>query len=216
MNTNRRAIPVAVLVGLFGAAGAAQAAGGFGGPEYYAGVFAGSVSGKGQAHYAFGPATNVPRLRKGTWGLLGGVTFRNGPWLLGVEADASLGAKREAPRVGGPNPCTYYVCDVKSNWHVRGRFGYRVNKVDLFVTAGYSALRLSVEDDSPSIGHVSSGTLHGRNIGAGADFTVTRHGVLRLEVLRDKYDGKEIGSGTGYGVNNWKDTTVRAAAIFTF
>jgi len=214
IKTRKRATGVAVLLGTFGVASAAQAAGGFGGPEYYAGLFAGSVSGKGTTHDAGPSYYSVPRLRKGTWGLLGGVTFRNGPWLLGGEADYSFGSKRTTFHYSATD-CQNMLCDVKHNWHVRGRVGYRVNKVDLFLTGGYAALRVSGSTyTGPG---VSSTTLNGYSIGAGADFTVARHGVVRLEVLQDKYNhAKDFGSGTGYGIDNWKDTTVRAAAIFTF
>lgn len=209
----KRATTVAVIVGTLGVSGAAQAAGGFGGPEYYAGVFAGSVSGKGESHDV-GSNYTVPRKRKGTWGLLGGVNFRNGPWLLGAEADYSFGSKRQVSS-HYPSYCEYMVCEVKSNWHVRGRFGYRVHNVDLFLTGGYAALK--VTGNTYATPFISSVTLNGYSIGAGADFTVARHGVVRLEVLQDKYNNaKDFGNNTGYGVNNWKDTTIRAAAIFTF
>jgi outer membrane immunogenic protein len=205
--TRRRATTVAVVLGTLGVTGAAQA-GGFGGPEYYAGVFAGNISGSGTSHDATSLKYDIPTVTKGTWGLLGGVNFRNGPWLLGGEADYSFGSSRNVSN-SQPN-----VNELKSNnLHLLGRFGYRINKFDLFLTGGYASIQ-STGNTYATPGSTATVTLSGYSIGAGADYTVMSHGVVRLQVLQDKYGSKDFGNG--YGIDDWKDTTIRAAAVFQF
>jgi opacity protein-like surface antigen len=201
LKPRKRAATLAVVLGALGVTGAAQAAGGFGGPQYYAGVFAGSISGSGSDHFAGSGAISIPTKTAGTAGLLGGVTFRNGPWLLGGEADYSFGSTR-AVNDGE-------LQDIHSNWHLRGRFGYRVNEFDLYITAGYASTGVTGLNPAPV-----NTTMTGYSIGAGADYPVVRNGVVRLEVLQDNYGSKDFGGG--YGINDWKDTTIRAAAIFQF
>jgi hypothetical protein len=201
--TRRRATTVAVVLGTLGVTGAAQASG-FGGPEYYAGVFAGSISGTGSSYDASPANYNIPRTNSSTWGLLGGVAFRNGPWLLGGDLDYGIGSNRN---VSTSQPT---VNEFKSNLHLLGRFGYRINDFDLFLTGGYAAIKATgnTYPGTPSV------NLGGYSIGVGADYTVNRQFVARLQVLQDNYSSASFGSG--YGINDWKDTSIRAAAIFEF
>ena len=205
LKTRKRATTVVVILGTLGVTGAAQASG-FGGPEYYAGVFAGSISGTGSSHDAVGGNYNIPRTSSSTWGLLGGVAFRNGPWLLGGDLDYGIGSNRNVSS-SQPN-----VNEFKSNLHLLGRFGYRVNDFDLFLTGGYASIKATA--NGANVPGAPTANLNGYSIGVGADYTVNRQFVARLQVLQDNYSSASLGSG--YGINDWKDTSIRAAAIFQF
>jgi len=198
----KRMTTAAVLFGTLGATGAAHA--GFGGPRYYAGVFAGNISGSGSSQDAVNTTYDIPTASSGTMGLLGGVNFRNGPWLLGGEVDLGLGSNRT---VSDSQPV---VSEIKTNLHLLGRFGYQVNNIDLFLTGGYVQIQVS----GNTYPGTPTTTLGGYSIGAGADYTVAQNIDVRLQVLQDEYGHEDFGNG--YSIKDWSDTSIRAAAIFQF
>jgi len=217
MNKMKQAGTLAALVGALCATGTARADGLFAAPQYYLGVHAGATNGDGTAYESLSNYFSIAGDKQRTnLGVLAGVNFRNGAWLYGVEADyGHMGDQEIESCVGGGAPYTR-LCETKSNYHLRARVGYRVNNIDLFVTGGFAGTkaRIYVPDYGPNA--FEDKTLNGYTIGAGADITIGEHGMLRLEALKDKYDGKAYSVDNYYGVSDWEDLTVRAAAIFTF
>lgn len=203
---------LAALVGALFVGGAAQAAGAGWTHQFYIGVHGGSADGDGTKYDA---VSNTPSVsgdtRRTNWGVLGGVNFRNGPWLLGIEADYGYMSEDNIES----NYCDSYslsFCETNYNYHVRARVGYSVTKtIDLFVAAGYAGINARMYNLLDNYEE----NLDGYTYGAGADWAFHQNGVLRLEVMKDDYDGEEFGPND-YGMKDWEDLTIRAAAIFTF
>jgi len=207
MNKMKQAGTLAALVGALCATGTARADGIFAAPQYYLGVHAGVANGDGTKHDDTSIYPISDDASRANIGILAGINFRNGPWLYGVEADYGF----MNSQIESCDSNFVFLCETKANYHLRARLGYQVGKVDLFVAGGFAGAKGRMYN----LADYYNKRLTGYSIGAGADLAVTEQGVLRVEVLKDKYDDKEFGP-TDYGVNDWEDLTVRAAAIFTF
>ena len=180
--------------------------------QFYIGLHGGGAWGRGDV-YTDAPAVLGARHSSGVLGALAGVQTRQGYWLFGAEADAGFFTHSKFNQAcDGPD----FVCRMKSNYHVRARLGRMISKnVDLFVAGGLALARVRMQID-PII--ATSKTMTGLTIGGGADIGVNGLGLIRVEVLHDRYSRKQFfgGGAGGYGIKNWHDTTVRAAAIFPF
>lgn len=200
----------AAFIGALGMAGAAQAQGLADlDIEFYLGAHGGVIDGDGKT-YDNVPATyDYDSDTRGILGLLAGVNARSGALLFGVEGDVGFITDTKldtCSSIGIPQ-----FCRMSTNYHLRGRVGYSFGPLDLFVAAGGALLDTKIS----VLGTTDSETLTGYTLGAGGDYAVSDRAKVRLEVLRDDYGKKEF-TPNNYGVKDWEDWTIRAAAIFTF
>ena len=210
MNKAKQVSTLAAMIGALFAGSAVQAAGPAWTPQFYLGVHAGSADGDGKSWDCCSTFDVPGDTRRNNFGLLGGVNLSNGPWSIGVEADYGHMGGQDT----GESPPSQTLSETPYNYHVRARLGYMItDKINLYIAGGYAGLRAKMYFDDGGLRFVSK-TLNGYSVGAGADVSVIDHGILRLELLHDKYDSRRFSND--YGVDDWKDLTVRAAAIFTF
>ena len=207
MNKKIIASSTALIFGAIGSATAARAQTPYDNLEFYLGAHGGVLFGDGELYDDVGGIFDTSNATLGLLGVLGGMNIRNEYWFFGVEADVGFALDSSIPS----GPCGGVdLCDITTTGHVRGRVGYMLGNVDLFVAGGLALAHAEMNVLSAS--HTK--TLTGVTIGAGADIAVSDKLKARVEVLHDDYGDKEF--APGYGVKNWSDNTVRAAAIFTF
>jgi outer membrane immunogenic protein len=142
----------------------------------------------GQLGYQWGNATNNPARPSGiAGGVRGGYNWQNGSFVFGAEADLNLSAAQD--RFAGwkfSNP-----------WFgtVRGRGGYAMNNVLLYVTGG-----LAYGGGTVDFGFTSESQTHlGWTIGAGVEVGLTPNWSAKAEYLYVRLEDR------GYvltGVNN--------------
>jgi opacity protein-like surface antigen len=128
-------------------------------------------------------------------GVLAGLRLQPGPLFFGAEVDDSFSLKRDLGN-GESNDST---------WHGRALVGVTLGPLDVFAAGGFASTRLSY------------GTFHGHTLGAGAEFHFLPGLSGRLEFLNDHFNDRSFVDDLGYTDSaGWKQTMVRAAAVFRF
>lgn len=169
---------------------------------FYAGVFAGSVSYEGGI-VSF--SEDSGSLTNG--GILLGWRGEYGNYLYGVEADYGLPFSKEV----GEFDCSAGVfpepiCAFENDAHLRALFGYSFNNIDVFGSVGVAYATLQQTGGATY-------DISGTSYGLGAEYSMSNGITLRLEGLQDNYD--DFIAPSGYD-GEWKNSTVRAAAIYKF
>ena len=152
-------------------------------------------------------------------GIYGGYNVQLSGVVFGVEADiAGLSIDGSST---GPVGAGVSKTSVGADWggRVRGRIGVPLNRTLLFAAGGWSTMRsqLGVQSiNSPGITSSVSARLNGWNVGAGAEYAVTNHIVMRLEYIYDRYAGHDYGSSNaalfGRSTDKLSMNTVRLGA----
>ncbi|MFN0191233.1 MAG: outer membrane protein [Aestuariivirga sp.] len=134
-------------------------------------------------------------------GGLAGWNFQTCNFVIGMEGDIGFG------EIDGRDGAVDDF-DVEPNGHLRIRAGLPMDNIMPFIAGG-----LAIADADLRTAAASDSELHlGFSIGAGVDWMVTEHFVIRGEYLFDMY-GKESYNAPGGSVD-FDTHTLRAAAIF--
>ena len=143
-------------------------------------------------------------------GLLAGYNWQTGPYVFGLEADASWSNAR-GTGVAAVIPNTY---DLNWNAHGRGIFGYAVNNWMFFIAGGVAVADFAFhEGGAPTI---IGAKYVGGSIGAGTQVMFTPNLAGRLEYLYDDYGSKTYNSGGDIYRVSLTGQTLRGALIFKF
>jgi outer membrane immunogenic protein len=149
-------------------------------------------------------------------GLLGGINWQTGAWVFGLEADFGWSNARGT---GGAALPTIEVNHYDINWtgHFRGRVGYAVNNLLLFIAGGLALADIDYSQTSvvaPVTAPVDGAVYTGWSIGGGVDVIISPKVIGRAEYLYDDYGHKNyviIGDPYRVAVTG---QTFRAALIF--
>jgi outer membrane immunogenic protein len=145
-------------------------------------------------------------------GVLGGVNWQTGAWVIGLEGDFGWNNAHGTGVVVGSELSNHY----DFNWtsHVRGRVGYATGNVLWFVAGG---LALADFDYTAAFTvTTTSATFTGWTLGVGADFAITPSWIARVEYLHDDFGDKNfLIDGDPYRVKLTGDT-VRGALMYKF
>jgi outer membrane immunogenic protein len=140
-------------------------------------------------------------LNSGIGGLHGGYNFQiGGPWVLGLEGDASWGAGKDSKSRTldcEDGPTCKLVSEADFNWQatLRGRIGYSSGPMLFYGTAGVAWADIDWRENyslirDPSILSTTvtkSKLLTGWVIGAGAEYAMTSNWILRGEYLYEDF-----------------------------
>lgn len=195
---NRAILLATVTVAL--AAGAARAAdmygNGYGTPyaapaAYPANVWTGPYLGANLG-YHIGSVYNFSVEPHGVvGGVQAGYLWQSGQIVLGAEVDLQASAADD----------TFGVYKFSNPWFgtIRGRFGYAMNNILLYGTAGLALGQLNVE----GLGGSESNLLGGWAVGAGLEVALTQHVSVRAEYLyTDLSDTNYVLTGMNHGIES--------------
>ena len=145
-------------------------------------------------------------------GVLGGVNWQTGAWVLGLEGDFGWTNAHGTGVVVGPAPSNRY----DFNWtsHIRGRVGYATSNVLWFVAGGVALVDFDYTQGSSGI--TTGSVFTGWTLGGGADIAINPSWIARVEYLHDDFGDKNLLiSGEPYRVKLTGDT-VRGALMYKF
>jgi len=164
-------------------------------------------------------------------GALVGYNLQSGSTVYGVEADVGFGGAHStvySAKSTVPLDVWYAANKLSESvdGHLRARLGWAMGPVLLYGAGGLalSNAKLDVIGYCPPDVYPAGGsaTLVGFSVGAGAEYALTPHTILRAEYLFDDYGHKSIDIGSG-PPNYWQDReidlktqTVRLAIGYKF
>ncbi|MBZ9860701.1 outer membrane protein [Mesorhizobium sp. CA12] len=167
----------------------------------WSGIYVGADAG-----YGWGNSTqdfdgidyNVPLDPKG-WlgGLYAGYNYQlsNGV-VLGVEGDfnfSDIDSKGvRGISAGVDDPTFSYGSDLKWTGSLRGRLGYAAGQFLPFVTGGLAVGRYENFQTAAGVPYSHTNTFTGWTLGAGVDYAMTEHIVLRVEYRYTDFGDKHI------------------------
>lgn len=195
----KRAILLATVAVAF-AAGASRAADLYGSPyaapyagpaAYPANVWTGPYIGANLG-YQIGSVYNWGAEPNGiAGGVQAGYLWQSGQIVLGAEVDLQASAAED----------TFAGYKFTNPWFgtIRGRFGYALNNILLYGTAGLALGQLNVE----GFGGSESNLLGGWTVGAGLEVAFTQHVSVRAEYLyTDLSDTNYVLTGMNHGIES--------------
>jgi outer membrane immunogenic protein len=143
-------------------------------------------------------------------GVLAGVNWQAGPWVVGLEGDAGWGSTSGSNVASGGFLAN---TDIRFVGNLRARVGWAIDRVLLYVAGGGSWANLRATQAGFN---TVSNTLGGWTIGAGVDFGVTQNLILRVEYLYADYGSDTFNFAGGPAKLDLRNNIVRGAAIWKF
>ncbi len=113
------------------------------------------------------------------FGVFAGYNWQSGNFVFGPELFA---AKHNAD---GDDRSFFLPFTAKHSYGLKARLGYTVGKTMPYLSVG--AVRTKVEADHNGAGMLADDTASGVSFGLGADWAMTDHSFLRVEVERTNY-----------------------------
>jgi outer membrane immunogenic protein len=179
----------------------------------WTGAYIGAHAGYGWGDFTSEPTDAYGGLKPDGW--LGGgqagfnYQFDNG-FVLGIEADASFGSRKDAISValGDPQDALFeldYAAKLQSSGTVRARAGYAFDRFLPYATAGLGWARAEMdfanrisEGGVPRISNAASDkqTFTGWTLGAGLEYAITDTISAKAEYLYADLGSKEFDLGT--------------------
>jgi outer membrane immunogenic protein len=145
-------------------------------------------------------------------GVLAGVNWQTGAWVLGLEGDFGW-SNAHGTGIVLLEPSNHY----DFNWtsHVRGRVGYATSNVLWFVAGGVALADFDYTQGFSGI-TITGTVFTGWTLGGGADFAIYPGWIARVEYLHDDFGDKNfLISGDTYRVRLTGET-VRGALMYKF
>jgi outer membrane immunogenic protein len=144
-------------------------------------------------------------------GVLAGVNWQTGAWVLGLEGDFGW---TNAHGTGRASVLVSNHYDFNWTSHIRGRVGYATSNVLWFVAGGVA---LADFDYTERFSGITTGSIFtGWTLGAGVDIAINPNWIARVEYLHDDFGDKTfLIEGDPYRVKLTGDT-LRGALMYKF
>lgn len=135
-------------------------------------------------------------------GLQAGYNFQTGPWVLGVETDASYGHAVKSTTIGR----------VEQDWSgtLRARAGYAFDNILLYGTGGLAWSNFKIDDSALGLRRTTSRA--GWTLGVGAEYAFTKNISVKGEYLYADYGKAHVG-GVSHDLS---DNLVRVGVNYKF
>lgn len=148
----------------------------------YVGVEGAGSFGRSVDNYIGSGATSAFDVSGAMGGGTIGYNYQVGAFVFGLEADLSGGA------MTGSTPCINpaFTCTTKSTWLAtgRGRAGYAIDRLLLFVTGGVADADVAAQVSSTGTGsNTETYSRSGYALGAGAEYALTQNWSMKAEYL---------------------------------
>lgn len=182
-----------------------------------------------QPDHAFNPGVNGTDV---VGGLLLGYNYQMGRMVLGAEGDVGFSNAKStvlSGKTGVPMSVWYSANQMSEdvNGHIRARLGYSVGQFLVYGSAGVALASSSLKVTGYCAGGPYTGeatrTLVGGSIGAGAEYALTQHILLRIEYLFDDYGRQSYSPSNDQPGDDWQARefslqthTFRAALSYRF
>lgn len=165
-------------------------------------------------------------------GALAGYNWQRGDWVYGVEGDAAFGNVKGTGcspfpdcRAGSGLGSKIYTYKMEWNAHLRGRVGYAMDSILVFVAGGMSAAHHKLGEMpentlwnnlDPSLAETYRTKTHfGWSVGGGVEKAWSKSFITRVEYIYDDYGRKTYDQAEGTKIR-LTGQTVRSALIYKF